>query len=376
MAPLKSSLARSVSKLLGVSKDRDLSLRGASQTSRLGAQFRASGGTKIDATDGFTYHIFQKGNSDNFSITETTGSDTVEVLLIGGGGGGGIQHGGGGGAGALYHNPSYPISATGNYTVTIGAGGASQTSGNDSVFNDVTMKGGGKGGQMTVDGTAGGSGGGGGMDVTNPFPGTSSNTGGAVTAPSTTPTSSPFLHANIGGDGSGYYQYGAGGIGGGGGGAGGAGTSAPPGPGLQDPKARGGDDYLFTSIPTPVMPEIAAGLGDAGLGTPTVLLGVPLASPENQKRAYAGGGAGGSHVPWGIYNPGGSGYGNHPDVADPMGGGSVYQSGGLGGLGNSQPGDPGVEGRGGGGGGSGQTPSPGGRGGAGICIVKYATPGS
>ena len=84
MAPLKSSLSRSVSKLLGVSKDRDLSLRGASQTSRLGAQFRASGGTKIDATDGFTYHIFQKGNSDNFSITETTGSDTVEVLLIGG----------------------------------------------------------------------------------------------------------------------------------------------------------------------------------------------------------------------------------------------------------------------------------------------------
>ena len=148
MAPLKSSLARSVSKLLGVSKDRDLSLRGASQTSRLGAQFKASGGTKVNGSDGFTYHIFQKGNSDTFSITELADEpNTVEVLLIGGGGGGGTQHGGGGGAGALYHNPSYPIPATANYTVTIGAGGSSQNPGGDSVFNDVTMKGGGRGGQ-------------------------------------------------------------------------------------------------------------------------------------------------------------------------------------------------------------------------------------
>ena len=34
MAPIKSSLAKSVSKLLGVYKDTDLSLRGATQISR------------------------------------------------------------------------------------------------------------------------------------------------------------------------------------------------------------------------------------------------------------------------------------------------------------------------------------------------------
>ena len=369
MAPIKSSLAKTAKQLLGLRNTADLGLRGATQRSKLTEQFEASGGTKINGSDGFTYHIFQKGNTDTFNITSLAGGDTVEVLLIGGGGGGGKQHGGGGAAGALYHNPAYPIPAKANYTVTIGAGGASETAGSDSVFNNVTMKGGGRGGRMTEDGTAGGSGGGGGMDTTNPFPGTSGATGGAVTAPPTTPTSSPLLHANAGGNGSGYYAYSAGGIGGGGGGAGGAGTSAPPGPGLLDPKGRGGDDYLFTSIPTPVMPEIAA-----GLGTPTVLLGVPLSQPENFKRAYGGGGAGGSHVPWTIYNPGYTGYGNHPDVSDPMGGGSVYRTGGLGGLGNTEVGDPGVEGRGGGGGGSGQFPTNGGRGGAGVCIVKYATP--
>ena len=64
----------------------------------------------------------------------------------------------------------------------------------------------------------------------NPVP------GGAVTAPPTTPTSSPLLHANAGGEGSDYYVHSDGGVGGGGGGAGGAGTSTPPGPGpIGDP---------------------------------------------------------------------------------------------------------------------------------------------
>ena len=217
----------------------------------------ATGGTKIDASDGFTYHIFQKGDTSGFNVSALSvgggSGDTIEVLLIGGGGGGGKQHGGGGGAGALYHNRAYPIPATGNYTVTIGAGGASETSGSNSVFNNVTMNGGGRGGRMNNPGTAGGSGGGGGMDVNNPFPDYSNDFGGAVTAPSTTPTSSPYLYANPGGDGSGYYHYSAGGIGGGGGGAWGAGTSAPPGPGLLDPKARGGKKFPITALYCPVV---------------------------------------------------------------------------------------------------------------------------
>ena len=370
MAPFKSTQSFSVGQFLRTFRNRDAvgpaALNSPVRSNRR-IVYAASGGTKVLGSDGYTYHIFQKGNTDDFVVTSAPGTGGgLEVLLVAGGGGGGIQHGGGGGAGAVYHNPAYVI-GEGTYTVTIGAGGASMSAGGNSVFNDVTMNGGGVGGQMGNPGGNGGSGGGGGMNNNNPGPGTPVP-GGTVTAPPTTPTSSPFLKANSGGAGASFYVYGAGGIGGGGGGAGGAGTTAPNGPGLQSPEARGGDDYLFSSIPTPVMPEIAA-----ALGTPTILLGVPLSQPESYKRAFGGGGAGGSHVTWGIYNPGWPGYTNHPDVGDPMGGGSLNRTGGLGGLGNSEVGDPGVEGRGGGGGGSGQTPSAGGRGGAGVCIIKYLT---
>ena len=63
--------------------------------------FSATGGTKINASDGSTYHIFQYPNSENLVVT---GSQTkpATVFLIAGGGGGGIQHAGGGGAGAGY----------------------------------------------------------------------------------------------------------------------------------------------------------------------------------------------------------------------------------------------------------------------------------
>jgi len=370
MAPIKSTQSFSLGTFLRTFRNRDAvgpaALNSPVRSNRTDV-YTASGGTKVLGSDGFTYHVFQKGNTDNFVLTQAPASAAgIEVLLVAGGGGGGIQHGGGGGAGALYHNPSYVI-ATGSYTVTIGSGGASASGGGNSIFNDVTMNGGGAGGRMANPGVDGGSGGGGGMNNNNPGPGTPVP-GGAVTAPPTTPTSSPFLKANAGASGQRYYNHSNGGIGGGGGGAGSAGTVAPDGPGLQSPESRGGDDYLFSSIPTPVMPEIAA-----GLGTPTILLGVPISQPESYKRAFGGGGAGGSHVPWGIYNSGWPGYTNHPDVADPMGGGSLNRTGGLGGLGNTQVGDPGVEGRGGGGGGSGQTPSAGGRGGAGVCIIKYLT---
>ena len=336
--------------------------------------FSATGGNKINAPDGFTYHFFQYPNSDNLEVIGTE-TKPATILLIGGGGGGGIQHAGGGGAGALYVNPDYDISP-GTYPVTIGVGGAggsgagaagNGTAGGNSIFNDVTMLGGGGGGRMGTPGTAGGSGGGGGMDNTNPTPG-STIPGGGATAPPTTPDSSPLLKANSGGTGSEYYVHSAGGVGGGGGGAGGNGTSTPPGPGPIGDPGKGGDDYLWDGIPTPVMPHIAD-----ELGTPGVLLGVPVSQPENYKRAYGGGGAGGSHSPWNIYNaPWGSEYGTHPD-GNNQGGGSGNRTGGKGGLGNTNRGQPGVEGRGGGGGGSGSSPQDGGQGGAGLCIVKYAT---
>ena len=52
MAPIKSSLSRSVSKLLGVFKDTDLSLRGNAQSNRVPPPpFEASGGTKTTSGD-------------------------------------------------------------------------------------------------------------------------------------------------------------------------------------------------------------------------------------------------------------------------------------------------------------------------------------
>ena len=335
--------------------------------------FSASGGAKVNASDGYTYHVFTYPNSDNLVVTGTI-TKPAEVLLVGGGGGGGVQHAGGGGAGALYINPDYPISA-GTYPVTIGVGGVGKAggeageggAGGNSIFNDVTMLGGGGGGRMGTNGVDGGSGGGGGMNNNNPGPPTPVP-GGAVTAPPTTPTSSPLLHANIGGNGSAYYDHSDGGVAGGGGGAGGAGTTTPPGPGPSGDPGKGGADYLWSGIPVPVMPEIAD-----ELGTPGVFLGVPAPQPDNYKKAYGGGGAGGSHSPWAIYNPGWNAYPNHPSHSVTMGGGSGNRSGGLGGLGNFTVGNPGVNGRGGGGGGSGGVPARGGEGGTGVCIVKYAT---
>ena len=90
---------------------------------------------------------------------------TVDYLVVAGGGGGGVGQGGGGGAGgyrASGFGPS-PLQGTaatlgfGDYTITVGAGGAGSggqpskgTSGSDSVFGNpaapITSAGGGGGG--------------------------------------------------------------------------------------------------------------------------------------------------------------------------------------------------------------------------------------
>jgi len=49
MAPIKSSLARTVGKLLGVQKDSDLSLRGDVQSNRNVVPFAASGGIAVSS---------------------------------------------------------------------------------------------------------------------------------------------------------------------------------------------------------------------------------------------------------------------------------------------------------------------------------------
>lgn len=100
---------------------------------------------------------------------------TVNFLVVAGGGGGGSSSGfgaSGGGGGGGYRNSTgtsggggaaeSAVSAlTGSlYTLTVGAGGATSTSGSNSVFSTITSTGGGRGGPLQTNGSTGGSGGG------------------------------------------------------------------------------------------------------------------------------------------------------------------------------------------------------------------------
>ena len=99
MAPIKSSLARSASKLLNVFRERDISLRGHVQTNRK-PPFSASGGSaELSPGDGYKYHFFT--TNDDLTCPEPV---SIDYIIIGGGGAGCGQPGGnnygGGGAGA------------------------------------------------------------------------------------------------------------------------------------------------------------------------------------------------------------------------------------------------------------------------------------
>ena len=150
MSPFKSSLARSATKLFGVFRERDTSLRGYTQTSR-----------------------------------NTTISISISYLIIGGGGaGGGDNSGAGGGGGAGGYRTNYASETPGgpggsteatltvysntNYPVVVGSGGAEPNHdtagnpGNSSNFSTIVAQGGGGGGNVAPlqDGRPGGSGGG------------------------------------------------------------------------------------------------------------------------------------------------------------------------------------------------------------------------
>ena len=120
----------------------------------------STGGT-ITNSGGYRIHTFTSGTS----TFTPSGSCNAEVLVVAGGGGGGYYsasypQSGGGGAGGLIYNSSYALNTT-PVSVTVGAGGAANTNGNNSVFGSLTSIGGGKGGSIfaTLPGN-GGSGGG------------------------------------------------------------------------------------------------------------------------------------------------------------------------------------------------------------------------
>ena len=79
--------------------------------------FAASGGN-VTTSGGYTYHTFTSSGT----FTVISGQRSANVLIVGAGGGGGSRHGGGGGAGG-YIAQTMTLTA-GNYTITVGAGGA------------------------------------------------------------------------------------------------------------------------------------------------------------------------------------------------------------------------------------------------------------
>jgi len=274
---------------------------------------RATGGN-IVATDGsYWYHAFLTSGT----FTPQTNL-TCEYLVVGGGGG--ASRYGGGGAGG-YRTSSGSLTAS-NYSVTIGAGGATNhanqqgNNGTSSIFSSTTSSGGGAGGAVgaTVGpGLAGASGGGGGSD--GPYP------GGAGNTPSTSPS-----QGNSGGSGAASHPLYAGG---GGGGAGASGGNASG--------SVGGN----------------GGIGSNAHSTWASVTGTGVSG------YYAGGG-------------GGTGY-NYPGLG--TGGSGGAGGGGAGrsiGDGSQIP-VPGMANTGGGGGGGWSSSSLGSNaGGSGIVIIRYA----
>ena len=312
MAPIKSSLARSVAKFLRVQKDTDLSLRGDVQSIRKAASQKvtASGGDIADALapgNGYKYHTF--GSPGTFTVTAGSGElGVVEVLVVAGGGGGQKANSiasGGAGAGGVVHATSYAVTA-GTYAVSVGAGGAGGdggipsdapnigTNGGDSYFGPtggrLTAKGGGHVGYWPgVGANTGGSGGGGtGTTPSYPFP-AAVVAGKAATQGDQTHPGAPGTITNYGtagGEGGGDPTNGAYLAGGGGGGAGAAGGDG--GPDASTPNGGNGQPFpqfaYPLAFPSPYLP---------GFATPSNAITGYQASTSSDH--YGGGGGGGKH---------------------------------------------------------------------------------
>ena len=225
----------------------------------LGPPYVAATGGTITTSGDFKIHTFT--GDGTFTVTaagNSSGSNTVDYLVVAGGGAGydGVA-GGGGGAGG--HRESFPNPATGGlsvsaqaYPIQVGSGGAANTNGEPSIFSSITSAGGGAGGNYLANGSAGGSGGGGGgTDGNAP----SNTTGGAGNTP---PVSPP--QGNNGGS---TPAHPTGTLGGsGGGGIGSVGVNAPTGPGTGAGSGAAGGNGTASSINA--SPVTRAGGGGGG----------------------------------------------------------------------------------------------------------------
>ena len=350
MAPIKSSLARTVGKLFGVSKDSDLSLRGDVQSTRLiPPGLQATGGT-TNTDGGYKYHIYTTDTpAPQRNLTVTAGEGDIELLVVGGGGAASFDNGGGGGAGGIAYASALPVTS-GAHAVVIGPGGqgsstfsypghpnGNPTRGTNSTFAHPA-------------GTITGLGGGGpaaenpNYEVQTPVPSNvypgGSSAGGRYTYPGKNPNGIASVPAGQPGQpnfGVGVVHYGNKGgdahtanfTAGGGGGAGGAGTDKTP-----SANGAGGPGQPFTGFPAPVIspgipsPQQSAFTTAVG---PTGLFGgggggASEGIPGNSPGGPGGGGQGGPAVPdadgTGVYGTGGGG-GSHNTAGKSGGSGIV-----------------------------------------------------
>ena len=324
MAPLKSSLARSAAKLLGVFRERDLTLRGAVQSSRfVEPPFVATGGTKITSGSDI-YHVFT--TNQNFEVT--SGTNDIELLVVGGGGATAETYSGGGGGGGVAYGPSVSVSA-GTYAVTVGDGGTQTNSKGDAnspggtssiVLPAGTIRGLG-GGTGTIDayqtGPAqyqpGGSGGGNGDD--------SDKQAGDATQPGEPNFGIGIVH--YGNPGYAPPSGNASASDADGGGGGGAGEGGGP---THTERRNGGAGQPFSNFPAPVIaPAIPAPVRPAWTPTvgPTGIFAGGGTGAKGPSTTVAGGGGGGETNVDAIEFTGGGGGGNNQGTGGNGGNGIV-----------------------------------------------------
>ena len=338
MSPIRSTLARSVSKLLNLQQNEDIAQlagRDKKNDERRPSQWSASGGTKITSGD-YTYHVFTVDTpapESSLVISAIRESKTAMVFAVGGGASGARDDGGGGGAGSAVLDPSFVLGGEVAYAVTVGAGGAavgnpSGAGGGNTELGSVLQAHGGAAGNKSRPSSDnasgafdGGSGGGGAYPQTYPFP---------KGEPDFLPGTATSYQNNGGAGGHPDAE------GGGGGGAGGNGSNAHPGSGA------GGPGRSFPEFPAPL---IAPALPSPEQSNFTSAVGTP--------GLFAGGGGGGGRFGETSGGPGGGGPGGYP---------------------GRSTGTAGVYGTGSGGGGTGAGGGSGGAaGGSGILIVRYST---
>ena len=234
-----------------------------------------------------------------------TGSSTADQAC-GGGGAGGLRSSITNTGGGCALEPQF-ITRGETFTVTVGAGGSSSTSGNDSVFSRITATGGARGQTFGGNGIAGGSGGGGG----------GADSGGVASG------------GNAGGGGINVY---ASVTGGGGGGAGAAGQA-----GQTDGGGTGGNGVYVNIIST--SEASSASVGEV-----------------ISSNVWFGGGGAGGHDPRGtskVAKDGGDGGGANSPAGTAAGNAGTANTGG----GGSGPGSV--------------SNGAGGAGGSGVVILRY-----